>query len=130
MFSTTSTENLFQTQWLQYSRQYKLLLFASVLSTHYANMSVQYTAIFHGCKNDYFQMKKCDNFLIFAQNIDCWYTIKTHNLYFVAKIRKKCKTPVNPSFTILKWDVRGYSLHGLVCITKIRSEAKSTGGYR
>ena len=29
---------------------------------HYANMSVQYTAIFHGCKNDNFQMKF---FLIF-----------------------------------------------------------------
>ena len=43
---------------------------------HYANMSVQYTAIFHGCKNDYFQMKKCDNFLIFAQNIDCGYTLE------------------------------------------------------
>ena len=25
--------------------------------THYANMSVQYTATFHGCKNDNFQMK-------------------------------------------------------------------------
>ena len=24
---------------------------------HYANMSVQYTAIFQGCKNDNFQMK-------------------------------------------------------------------------
>ena len=24
---------------------------------HYENMSVQYTAIFHGCKNDNFQMK-------------------------------------------------------------------------
>ena len=24
---------------------------------HYANMSVQYIAIFHGCKNDNFQMK-------------------------------------------------------------------------
>ena len=32
---------------------------------------MQYTAIFHGCKNDYFQMKNCDVFLIFAQNIDC-----------------------------------------------------------
>ena len=29
---------------------------------HYANMSVQYTAIFHDCKNDNFQMK---NILIF-----------------------------------------------------------------
>ena len=32
---------------------------------HYANMSVQYTAIFHGCKNGNFQMKKCDFFLFF-----------------------------------------------------------------
>ena len=53
---------------------------------HYANMSVQYTAIFHGCKNDNFQMKINDIFLIFAQNIDSG----THNLCFRAKIRKKC----------------------------------------
>ena len=43
---------------------------------HYANMSVQYTAIFHGCKNDNFQMKIFDFFLIFAQNIDCGYTLE------------------------------------------------------
>ena len=43
---------------------------------HYANMSVQYSAIFHGCKNGNFQMKKCDTFLIFAQNIDCGYTLE------------------------------------------------------
>ena len=43
---------------------------------HYENMPMQYTAIFHGCKKDNFQMKKCDNFLIFAQNIDCGYTLE------------------------------------------------------
>ena len=43
--------------------------------THYENMPMQYTAFFHGCKNDNFQMKKVDNFLIFAQNIDRGYTI-------------------------------------------------------
>ena len=43
---------------------------------HYVNMSVQYTAIFHGCKNGNFQMKKCDIFLIFAQNIDREYTLE------------------------------------------------------
>ena len=42
--------------------------------SHYANMSVQYTAIFHGCKNVNFQMKNYNIFLIFAQNIDCGYT--------------------------------------------------------
>ena len=37
---------------------------------------MQYTAIFHGCKNDNFQMKKVDNFLIFAQNIDHGYMLE------------------------------------------------------
>ena len=63
---------------------------------HYENTSMQYTAIFHSCKNDNFQMKNCDIFLIFAQNIDRG----THDLCFRAKIRKKIYTPVNPSFTI------------------------------
>ena len=31
---------------------------------HYANMPMQYNAIFHGCKNDNFQMKNCNIFLI------------------------------------------------------------------
>ena len=44
--------------------------------SHYANMSVQYTAIFHGCKNDNFQMIFFYIFLIFAQNIDCGYTLE------------------------------------------------------
>ena len=38
-------------------------------------MSVQYIAIYHDCKNGNFQMKKYDIFLIFAQNIDCGYTL-------------------------------------------------------
>ena len=33
--------------------------------THYANMPMKYTAIFHGCKNVHFQMKFFDNFLFF-----------------------------------------------------------------
>ena len=43
---------------------------------HYENMSMQYTAIFHGCKNVNFLMKKYNDFLIFAQNIDCGYTLE------------------------------------------------------
>ena len=35
---------------------------------HYTNTSMQYTAIFHGCKNVNFQMKNYNIFLIFAQN--------------------------------------------------------------
>ena len=64
---------------------------------------MQYTAIFHGCKNDNFQLKYFDYFHIFAQNIDCWYMLEhseavsiltsTHDLCFRAKIRKKMNTP-------------------------------------
>ena len=51
---------------------------------------MQYTVIFHSCKNDNFQMKNSDIFLIFAQNIDSEYTLavltSTHDLCFRAKI--------------------------------------------
>ena len=42
---------------------------------HYANKPMQHTAIFQGCKNGDFQMKKCDIFLIFPQNKDRGYTL-------------------------------------------------------
>ena len=38
------------------------------------NTPMQQTAIFHGCKKDKFQKKKF--LLIFAQNIDCGYTLE------------------------------------------------------
>ena len=41
---------------------------------HYENIPMPYSSIVHGYKNDNFQMKHCDTFLIFAQNIDRWYT--------------------------------------------------------
>ena len=44
--------------------------------SHYENTPMQYTSIFHSCKNDNFQMKNCDVFLIFAQNIDSGYTLE------------------------------------------------------
>ena len=43
---------------------------------HYENTPMQYTAIFHCCKNDNFQMKNSDIFLIFAQNIDRGYMLE------------------------------------------------------
>ena len=60
--------------------------------THYENTPIQYTVIFHGCKNDNFRLILFYYFLIFAQNIDCGYTeavlTSTHTLCFRAKIRK------------------------------------------
>ena len=48
----------------------------AIFVNHYANTPMQYTAIFHGCINDNFQMKNYDIFLLFAQNIDCGYTLE------------------------------------------------------
>ena len=53
-------------------------------------MSVQYTAIFHGCKNDNLQMTFVDIFLIFAQNIDCEYTLEPPQSMFYS-IKMGCK---------------------------------------
>ena len=47
-------------------------------------------------KKDDFQMKHCDIFLIFAQNIDCGYTLDPPQ----SKNKKIMYTPVNPSVTI------------------------------
>ena len=43
--------------------------------SHYANTPMQYSAIFHGCKNVHFQMKFF-YILFFAQNIDCGFTLE------------------------------------------------------
>ena len=50
------------------------------VSFYYANTPMQYTAIFHGCKNAHFQMICFYIFLIFAQNIDCGYTLEPPHL--------------------------------------------------
>ena len=79
------------------------------LHVNYDNSPMQYTQIFHVCKNGVFQMKNYDNFLILAQNIDRGFT---RDPCFGAKIRRKY-IPVNPSFTIIfKWDVTGCTLYG------------------
>ena len=47
-----------------------LLLRHFISKKHYDTTPMQYTAIFHGCKNGNFQMQNFDIFRIFAQNID------------------------------------------------------------
>ena len=75
-------------------------LISSILTKiqpHYENLPMHYTQIFLALKSENFQLKIFDIFLIFAQNIDCGYTLEppreavltsTHNLCFGAKIRK------------------------------------------
>ena len=51
---------------------YALMLLCVITKTR----PCRYTEIFHGCKNVNFQMKFFNIFLIFAQNIDCGYTLE------------------------------------------------------
>ena len=66
-------------------------------------MPMQYTEILKVVKKENFQQKKFDIFLIFAQNIDCWYTLEPprgggSNEYpqsmFWSKNKKNRYTPV------------------------------------
>ena len=76
---------------------------------HYENLPVQYTKNFLALKIKNFQYKKFDIFLIFAQNIDCGYTLEPprgggSNEYpqsmFWSKNKKNRYTPAYPSFAI------------------------------
>ena len=70
-------------------------------------------------KTENFQIKISNNFHISAQTIDCGYSLEPprrggSNEYsqsmFGAEIRKIMYTPVNPSFTIKKWGLRGVKI--------------------
>ena len=79
------------------------------LASYGENLSMQYIEILLALKIENFQLKNFDIFLIFAQNIDCGYTLEPprrggSNEYpqsmFWSKIKKNRYTPVYPSFTI------------------------------
>ena len=70
---------------------------------------MQYKEIFKVVKNEHFQLKNFDIFLIFAENIDCGYTLEpprrgSSNEYpqsmFWSKNKKNGYTPAYPSFAI------------------------------
>ena len=67
------------------------------------NTPMQYKCDFGALKFGNFHMKKCDIFLVFAQNINCGYTKEPLHfsiIYVLEQKKKKMNTPVNPSFTI------------------------------
>ena len=75
-------------------------------------------------KNEQFSVKKNDIFHISAQNIDCGYSLEPlrrggSNEYpqsmFLSRNMKNNVYPVNPSFTILKWGLRGSKLYRHFC---------------
>ena len=52
------------------------LVWTEMSCFHYEITPMLSTAIFQGCKNNNFQMKKSDIFLNFTQNIDRWYLLE------------------------------------------------------
>ena len=84
-------------------------VYEEVTFSHYENLTMQYTEIFLALKIEKIQLKKIDIFLIFAQNIDCGYTLEPprrggSNEYpqymFWSKNKKNRFTPAYPSFAI------------------------------
>ena len=72
-------------------------------------MTIQIYWKFYHKKNENFQIKNSDIFHIFAQNIDCGYSLEPPRRggsnehpqsVFRAEIRKVMYTPLNPSFNI------------------------------
>ena len=82
---------------------------------------------FFSLKNENFQQKNVDIFLIFARNIDCGCTLEPpqrggSNEYpqsmFRSKKKKNRYTPANPFSSIQKWGLRGYAFHGHVFLMR------------
>ena len=90
---------------------------------------MQYTEIFSPVKIEKFMRNKLIFFLIFAQNIDCGYTLETprqggsneypQSMFWSKKIRKIGIRLQSPVFSIYKGS-RGYTFHGhvflMVCV--------------
>ena len=87
-------------------------------------MPIQIYWKFYNKKNENFHY---DIFHSSAQNIYCRYALEPprwggsnayHNLCFWAEIRKIMYNPVNPSFTIQKWGLRGPKLYRHVFVIR------------
>ena len=59
-----------------------------------------YRDFFFSCENLNFRQKNLDVFLIFAQNIDCGYTLEYPQSMFWSKNKKNRYTPAYSSFDI------------------------------
>ena len=107
------------------------MAFGSVIDFHLIHMLVrlQYLSfqVTKSCPCDiqicFCYTQKFDIFNVFAQNIDCWYTLEvprrgSSNEYaqsmFWFKNKKNRYTPANPSFSVKKWELWGYTFHGNV----------------
>ena len=83
---------------------------------------MQYTEIFKIVKNENFQQKIFDVFLVFAQRGG---SNEYPQSMFWSKNKKNRYTPAYPSFDIQKWGSWGYALHGHVFLMFLRHVSKS-----
>ena len=85
---------------------------------HYENMPIQIYRKFHLQKLKIVRLKNSDIFFhISAKNIDCGYSLEPpRQSMFWLEIRKIMHTPVNPTFTIWKWGLRGSELYRYVFV--------------
>ena len=91
----------------------------------YSNVLKMYWK-FHYQKKWKFSNKNSGIFHISTQNIDCGHSLElpqrgdpnkyTQSIFWV-KIRKIMYTPVNPSFTIEKWSLKGLTLYRHIFVT-------------
>ena len=88
---------------------------------HYENLPMQYAESFFSCKKNEHFYRKNDIFLIFAQNIDCGYTLEPRrrggsNEYpqsmFWSKNKKKKVYPCIPQFFYIKVGFTGVYISG------------------
>ena len=104
--------------------------------THDENTPIQIYRHFHLLKLKNFRYKNSDIFHMSAQNIDREYSLEPplrggSNEYpqsiFVSRNKKIIYTPVNPSFTIWKWGLRGSTLYRHVFVMSRYDQAGKYG---
>ena len=84
---------------------------------HYQNTPIQYNDTFYGCKNEKFQMKKLNLFVIFARNRDCGYSLEPphrggsneypQSMFYSRNKKKKCIPLQTPFFFYIKVGFEG-----------------------
>ena len=101
-----------------------------ILWAHYENTPIQIYWKFHHQKNENFQMKNSDIFLISAQNIDCVYSLEPprwggSNGYpqsmFLSRNKKNNVYPCKPQFYYIKVGFKGVKIIK-ACFRDVRSD--------
>ena len=112
----------------RYSNSQRFSLCSDFQCPHYENTPIQIYRHFHLQKLKFFRYKNSEIFHMSAQNIDCGYPLEPprrggSNDYpqsmFLSRNKKIIYTPVNPSFTIWTWGLKGSTLYRHVFVMSL-----------